>query len=132
MPLPASPAVFSPPLMIPFPASPQSLDNSDFKIQFSSAGITSLKRVHDKYDTNYIARGHAVGDLIIRYRATGEKDWEKASGAVLDSSSSPGQSGVSFTIGELIPTLASRSRLSASVRSQAVQGLKRPPLSAKF
>ena len=58
-------------LVIPFPASPQSLDNSDFKIEFSSAGITSLKRVHDKYDTDYIARGHAVGDLIIRYRATG-------------------------------------------------------------
>src|SRR5436190_6203558 len=121
--LPASSAVLFLSLMIPFPASPQSLDNSDFKIEFSSAGITSLKRVHDKYDTDYIARGHAVGDLIIRYRATGEKDWEKASGAVLDSGSSPAQSSVSFTIGELIPTLAARSRLSASVRSQAVQVL---------
>src|SRR5256885_1066343 len=121
--LSASFAVLFLSLMIPFPASPQSLDNSDFKIQFSSAGITSLKRVHDKYDTDYIARGHAVGDLIIRYRATGEKDWEKASGAVLDSGGSPEQSGVSFTTGELIPTLASGSRLSASVRSQAVQVL---------
>lgn len=109
--------------LIPLPATAQSIDDSAFHVRFSSAGLTSLKRVHDKYDTDYIARGHAVGDLIVRYRATGEKDWQTASGAVFDSGNSPGQSGVSFTIGELIPTLASRSRLSASVRSQAVQAL---------
>src|SRR5947207_14990174 len=103
--LPASSAVLFLSLMIPFPASPQSLDNSDFKIEFSSAGITSLKRVHDKYDTDYIARGHAVGDLIMRYRPTHEKDWEKASGSVFDSGGSAGPSCVSFMIGQPIPTL---------------------------
>lgn len=101
----------------------QSAPDSEFRLTFSSFGLTSLKHVSDKYDTDYIARGHAVGDLFIRYRATGDKDWEKASGAVFDSGDSPGQSGVSFTIGKLIPTLATRARLSASVRSQAVQAL---------
>src|SRR5580700_4811559 len=64
----------------------QSLNNAEFQLDYSSSGVTSLKHVHDKYDTDYIARGRSLGDLLIRYRFRGEKDWKKASGAVLDPS----------------------------------------------
>jgi hypothetical protein len=101
----------------------QSLQDSQFQLSYSSSGITSLKRVQDKYDTDYIARGRAFGDLLLRYRARGEKDWKKASGAMLDTPSGTQQDGVSFTIGEVVPTLASLARPSASVRSPAVQTL---------
>ena len=111
-------------LSIPFPCLAQSsLSDSSFHIDYSSAGITSLKHTNDRYDTDYIAAQRALGDLLIRYRATGEKDWQQASGAVLDSGSARDQSSASFTIGTLVPTLASLSKISASVRSPAVQAL---------
>lgn len=94
----------------------QSLQNAQFQLAYSPTGITSLKHVHDKYDTDYIAAPRTVGDLLIRYRAAGEKDWEKASAAVLNTSSPANSQEVSFTIGKLVPTLASLSRASASVR----------------
>lgn len=94
----------------------QSLQNAQFQLAYSPTGITSLKHVHDKYDTDYIAAPRTVGDLLIRYRAAGEKDWEKASAAVLNTSSPANSQEVSFTIGRLVPTLASLSRVSASVR----------------
>jgi hypothetical protein len=105
------------------PITAQSLQDSQFQLSYSSSGITSLKRVRDKYDTDYIARGRAFGDLLVRYRARGEKDWKKASGAMLDARSGTPQDGVSFTIGEVVPTLASLARPSASVRSPAVETL---------
>lgn len=105
------------------PVTAQSIRDSQFQISYSSAGLTSLKRVQDKYDTDYVARGRALGDLLLRYRVPGEKDWKKASGAVLDSGSPTQQDRVSFTIGEIVPTLASLAGPSASLRSQAIQAL---------
>jgi Family of unknown function (DUF5695) len=101
----------------------QSLNNAEFQLDYSSSGVTSLKHVHDKYDTDYIARGRSLGDLLIRYRFRGEKDWKKASGAVLDPSDPASRQAVHFTIGELVPTLASLARPSASVRSQGLLAL---------
>src|SRR2546430_9585865 len=64
-----------------FPLAPsilaQSLQNAQFQLAYSPSGITSLKHVQDKYDTDYIAGGRTVGEVIIRYRATGGKDWKK-------------------------------------------------------
>jgi len=94
----------------------QSLQDTQFQLAYSPSGITSLKHVHDKYDTDYVADGRTVGDVLIRYRAAGQKDWKKASAAVLNTNAPANPQGVSFTIGELIPTLASLSRASASVR----------------
>ena len=101
-------------------ASPQSLQNSEFHLTYSSSGVTSLKRVQDKYDTDYVARGRALGDLLIRYRSEGEKEWRKASAALLDPKNSSPERNATFSIGELVPTLASLARPSASVRSPAV------------
>jgi Family of unknown function (DUF5695)/F5/8 type C domain len=112
----ASLAAFLAPL-----ACAQSLHNTAFQIDYSSRGITSLTHVHDKYSTDYIARGRTLGDLLIRYRPTGEKDWKKASAAFLDPESA--EQTVNFKIGELVPTLASLARPSASVRSQGLFAL---------
>jgi hypothetical protein len=101
----------------------QSLDSADFQINYSSAGVTSLKHVHDKYDTDYIARGRTLGDLLIRYRPAGEKEWKKMSAAFIKPGVPSSQQAVVFQIGELVPTLASLARASASIRSQGLFAL---------
>ena len=110
---------------IPFAplASAQSLQNTAFQCNLSSSGVTSLKHVHDKYDTDYIARGRTLGDLLIRYRSAGEREWKKASAAVRDPGDPSSEQTARFTIGELVPTLASLARPSASVRSQGLLAL---------
>jgi hypothetical protein len=50
------------------------LVNDDFAIAFGPRGITSLKRVGDAYDTQYIAPGEVLGKVAIRYRTPGQ-DW---------------------------------------------------------
>jgi hypothetical protein len=110
-------------ISIPPCASAQSLHNTEFQLDYSSSGITSLKRVHDKYDTDYIARGRTLGDLLIRYRSAGEQDWKKASAALQNPSDPSSERSVNFTIGELVPTLASLAHPSASVRSQGLFAL---------
>jgi hypothetical protein len=120
---------FSPALLLSLacsftpPASAQSLHSTAFRLDYSSSGVTSLKRVHDKYDTDYIARGRTLGDLILRYRSAGEKEWKKASAALLNPSDRSSEQTVNFTIGELVPTLASLATPSASVRSQGLFAL---------
>lgn len=109
-------------------AYPQSLSDSQFQLNYSSWGVTSLKRIQDKYDTDYIARGRTLGDLLIRYRGAGEKEWKKAGATLSDSQNPSSGQGASFTIGELVPTLASIARPSASVRSQALLALNEQPL----
>jgi hypothetical protein len=103
--------------------SAQSLHNTEFQLDYSSSGVTGLKHVHDKYDTDYIARSRTLGDLLIRYRSKGEKDWKKASAALLNPADHASEQAVNFTIGELVPTLASLARASASVRSQGLFAL---------
>lgn len=103
-------------LSLPRSIAGQSLQDAQFQLAYSPSGITSLKHVHDKYDTDYIADGRAIGDLAIRYRALGQKDWKKASAAVLNARVPASPREVCFTIGELVPTLASLSRPSASTR----------------
>src|SRR5438046_1648681 len=105
------------------PTNAQSLQGSQFRLSYSSSGITSLKRVQDKYDTDYIARGRAIGDVLLRYRAPGAKDWRRISGAMPDSASGNQPDAASFVIGEVVPTLASLAKPSASVRSPAIQAV---------
>lgn len=98
----------------------QSLQDAQFQLASSPSGITSIKHVHDKYDTDYIAEGRTLGDVLIRYRAVGQKDWKKASAAVPNINAPANSQGVSFTIGELVPTLASLAKASASTRGPVV------------
>jgi hypothetical protein len=108
----------------PTAAQSQSLRNNEFHLDYSSSGINSLKRVQDKYDTDYIARGRSLGDVLIRYRYSGDKEWKKATSALLDTTpSAQSENAVHFTIGERVPTLASLAEASASVRSPALAAL---------
>ena len=88
----------------------QALHNSSFRLVYSSSGLISLNRVHDKYDTDYIAAGSTLSDLLIRYRSMGAKNWKKASAAMLETRSQRRDS-VFFTIGELWPTIATSAGL---------------------
>ncbi|HLJ40859.1 MAG TPA: hypothetical protein VKT50_05175, partial [Candidatus Acidoferrales bacterium] len=101
----------------------QSVENSQFQVRFSTSGVTSLKHVHDKYDTDYIASGEALGDVVIRYRTPGDHDWKQASAARIDDNHSAGSSAATYIIGTAIPTIATSSRASASVTSPAVFAL---------
>jgi hypothetical protein len=93
------------------------LSDAQFRIDYSASGITAIHRVDDRYDTNYIARGATLGDLIIRYRIMGQQQWEKASAAMINRAPSRPGSSVSYTIGVGVPTIARSSRPLASVRS---------------
>ena len=105
------------------PAFAQSLENSEFRLGYSTEGVTSLNRVNDKYETDYIARGRTLGDVLIRYRDAGEQHWRKASAAMLGARNPGKGRGVSFEIGELVPTSASLAHASSSVRSPTIEAL---------
>ena len=54
------------------------LPGGQFLVKFDTAGITSLKHVNDKYDTDYIAQNQLLGHVRIRYKM-GESDWRRFS-----------------------------------------------------
>ena len=101
------------------------LKNEQFQVSTSDSGIASIKRVQDKYDTEYIAPARNLGDLVIRYREVGQQEWKHASAAVIDpASAGPGQATVKYTVGELVPTIATASKPTASVEPWEVWALK--------
>jgi hypothetical protein len=51
-----------------------------FKVQFGKGGITGLRYANDKYDTEYIAPGRVLGQVMIRYQM-GENAWQQFSTA---------------------------------------------------
>ena len=63
----------------PLPAR-ESAPFGPFKIQFGQAGIVSLQRADDKYDTEYIARNRVLGHVNVRYKM-GENEWRQFSTA---------------------------------------------------
>ncbi|HVB58161.1 MAG TPA: DUF5695 domain-containing protein [Candidatus Acidoferrales bacterium] len=108
-------------------APQQRLSDAEFQVDYSASGITAIHRVHDKYDTNYIARGAALGDLIVRYREAGQQQWKNVSAAEMERAVGQPASSVSYTIGVPVPTIAESSRPSASVRSFGLFALGRGP-----
>src|SRR5271167_381810 len=101
------------------------LKNEQFQVSSSDSGISSIKRVQDKYDTEYIAPARSLGDLVIRYRAVGQQEWKRASAAVIDpATAGSGQTTTKYTVGELVPTIATASQPTASVEPWEVWALK--------
>ena len=43
--------------------------NELFELEFAAAGLTALKRVGDKYDTNYVVRSGELARATVRFRA---------------------------------------------------------------
>ncbi len=91
----------------------QQLENDQFKIAFSPAGVSSLKRVQDVFDTDYILGGRSLGDVVVRYRAAHGEAWEEISSGTSVSQHSPGE--VTYQIGRAVPTLATASRANSSI-----------------
>src|SRR5580704_11402631 len=90
----------------------QQLENDQFKIAFSPAGLTSLKRAQDAFDTDYVLGGRSLGDILVRYRAPGEA-WKDISSGTSVSQHSPGE--VTYQIGRAVPTIATASRTNSSI-----------------
>src|SRR5215471_6852985 len=61
--------------MLPGLAVSQTLSNNVFKMQYGAAGITSLKRAEDKYDTEYLSAGGSLGNIVIQYRTSTNSGW---------------------------------------------------------
>ena len=80
-------------------ASQKSISNSVFNIRYSEQGITSLTRINDKYDTEYIASGSTLGGLIIRYRTSGQSEWQEISEIMSLSSDGQEEVFITYTIG---------------------------------
>jgi hypothetical protein len=97
--------------VIALPAQP--LANDSFQILTSPAGLTSLKRVHDRYDTDYIADGRALGNVLVRYKLPADAAWQTA--LYPTGRSQSGQS-VSYRIGRAISTIATSSKTGRAPR----------------
>ena len=102
-------------------AQQKTLENSDFRITYSSSGVTGLEGVQDTYATDYIAQGRTLGNLVVRYHAHGEKTWKELNAAAIDAGATdPAKSTLSYAIGVSAPTIAGGSKPSASVQSWAL------------
>jgi len=108
---------FLPVLLCLFPAAAQILADGHFQIVYGGSGITSLQRTNDSYPTEYLAPGRTLGDLVIRYRATGESAWKSIGAAGTETLVKP-----SFIIGNAVPTIASRARITSSAAPPAGRG----------
>ena len=105
----------------------QQLSNDQFHITYTAAGLTTLKHVHDAYDTDYLLPGRPLGDVLIRYRVAGETAWQRALSAtpspVPPSLNAKTSQNASYTIGRPVPTIATSSRLSSSAGSWGLGAL---------
>lgn len=91
----------------------QTVSTQQFRIAYSADGITSIKRVNDVYDTDYLAPGQTLGDVSIRYRTPDDKAWKAILRARTAGVSAP-ESGLSYMIGTVMPTIATSSRVTTS------------------
>ena len=93
-------------------ATAQQFENNHFKIASSSGGITSLQRVQDAFDTDYILGGRSFGDALIRYHAPGTP-WSEVSNGTAASQHSANE--VTYEIGRAVPTVATESHANSSI-----------------
>jgi hypothetical protein len=100
-------------------AADSQLTSDVFNIQYGAGGITSIKRVKDVYDTEYITPGGALGSMVIRFRTPGETNWRTASEIKMTGQPASGSNAVDYMIGVLEPTIAALSTKSASSNNAA-------------
>lgn len=90
----------------------QEFSNNEFKVGLSQFGVASLKHTRDVYDTDYILAGRSLGDVFLRYRSPGQ-DWKEAVSA--GSPQNASSTNVSYSIGRIVPTVATSSRTMSSI-----------------
>ena len=103
------------------PGGAEELANRAFQIQYDASGVRSLKRTNDVHDTDYIAANARLGPLLVRYRMTRNGDWRELRQMLL-TAEQPGRS-ITYTLGVLEPTLASRSSGSAQTGAGGIRAL---------
>jgi hypothetical protein len=103
------------------PCGAEELSNRAFQIQYDASGIRSLKRTNDIHDTDYIAANGRLGPLLVRYRTTRNGDWRELRQMLL-AGEQKGRS-ITYTLGILEPTLASRSSGSAQTGAGGIRAL---------
>ncbi|HVT83026.1 MAG TPA: DUF5695 domain-containing protein, partial [Phycisphaerae bacterium] len=74
------------------------LKSEEFALSYGAGGITSLKRVNDVADTEYIAPNGAIGNVAIQYR-TGDSPWTLVRNVALADEPAGGNNTVVYTIG---------------------------------
>ncbi|MBV9181576.1 MAG: hypothetical protein JO356_09695, partial [Acidobacteria bacterium] len=99
----------------------QNLGNEQFQLAFSSSGVSSLKRSHDLFDTDYILAGRTLGDVLLHYRAAGEAEWQELTSGT--GASEKSQQEITYQIGRAIPTVATSSRANSSVGPWMISAL---------
>ena len=99
----------------------QDLSNNAFQIQYDDAGIRSLRRANDIHDTDYIATNGRLGPLLVRYRTARHGDWIELR-QVLKTAEQKGRS-ITYALGVIEPSLASRASGSAAVGAAGIRGL---------
>ena len=116
--------------MLPSLGLSQTLTNNAFNIRYGAGGITSLKRVNDKYDTEYLATGGLLGNVVIQYRTSTNGGWTTAR-EVGSATTTDGGNTINYSIGTLLPTLPQLSTVSASANGTNATSLSDgefPPL----
>ena len=103
------------------PANADGLSSRTFQLEHDASGITSLKRTGDVADTDYIAANAALGRLIVRYRTSAHGDWKELRDLVPRPGGPEGT--ITYSLGALLPTLASRASGSAVQGVAGVRGL---------
>ena len=98
------------------------LSNRAFQITYDASGITSLKRTADVADTDYIAANGALGRLIVRYRTSAHGDWRELRDLLMRSRAA-GNPEIRYTLGSLLPTIATRASGSAVQGVAGIRGL---------
>lgn len=101
-------------------AGADELKSQSFEIQYGPSGITSLRRVRDAAETEYVGPNGALGRLVVRYRTAAHGDWKELRD-LLPGPAAPGGKSIVFTLGTAQPSLASRASPSAV---QGVGGLR--------
>ncbi len=96
------------------------LSNDQFNLTYTSAGLSSVKHTHDAYDTDYITAGRTLGDVVVRYRSTGESVWQEVSSG---NSAVAANQRLSYTVGRAVPTIATSSRPSSSSGRWSLEAL---------
>src|SRR5262245_25205443 len=99
------------------------LKDDGFAITYGPRGITSLKRVKDAYDTEYISSGGVLGNIAIQYKAAGDTAWTVAREVAAVRDQDPETNAIRYSIGSLAPTLPQQSKASGPASAISLSAL---------
>ncbi len=75
------------------------IKDNDFTFNYTARGITSLRRVNDAFETEYLAPNGVLGNVAIQYKAAGDANWTMAREIAQAGEPAAGSNAVSYAIG---------------------------------